>query len=295
VPLSFDFGLLGVGRCSESRQFAIVNNGGGTLTGSVSEACPDFEIVSGGGPYALSAGQSRAVEVRFCPQSVGVKNCTIETGNPACPDVTCTGTGEFVFLKMSFAPTGQGWCYSTNHPGIVRDGVLSLKQCANCLMELDDNPQSPCTPGGRAAISGQLVDSYFWPSQKELGDLLEEEGVDIDATTMEIRVTLEGYGSPPGVVRYLVGTENGGCRQVVSAPAAGGCDRHTMTVPGGCIRLGGRADLRVGKIADFFFGKASFTGITFEFVGWSPPLNGQRQERCLETAMASHAGEGGGK
>jgi hypothetical protein len=83
-----------VGQSSSTQSFSITNTGGGTLGGSVSEICPDFEITSGSGAYSLTAGQSVTVQVRFSPQSVGLKTCTIDTGTPCSIDVSCTGTGD---------------------------------------------------------------------------------------------------------------------------------------------------------------------------------------------------------
>jgi hypothetical protein len=89
-----DFGTIPAGESSAAQSFSIMNTGGGTLTGEVSAACPDFEIVAGGGAYALTAGQSVTVQVRFRPQSAGAKNCSVDTGTPCAQDVVCLGTGE---------------------------------------------------------------------------------------------------------------------------------------------------------------------------------------------------------
>ena len=73
--------------------FTIKNNGGGTVTGSVSESCSHYSIAIGDGPYSLGAGDSVVVTVRFEPTSSGTKTCTIETGAAICSDVPCEGTG----------------------------------------------------------------------------------------------------------------------------------------------------------------------------------------------------------
>jgi hypothetical protein len=92
-PTSLDFGTVCVGEYSD-RTFTITNTGGCILSGTISESCPDYSIVSGGGSYSLGAGQSRTVTVRFQPASTGLKTCTIETGNSICSDVSCSGTGD---------------------------------------------------------------------------------------------------------------------------------------------------------------------------------------------------------
>jgi hypothetical protein len=91
-PTSLDFGTVTLGD-SADLTFSISNTGGGTLSGTVSEACDDYYLV-GDLTYSLTSGQSKDFTVRFKPLSAGVKNCTIETGNETCADVSCTGTGE---------------------------------------------------------------------------------------------------------------------------------------------------------------------------------------------------------
>jgi hypothetical protein len=91
---SLAFGSVIVGE-SHDLTFKLTNTGGGTLAGTVSEACPDFEIV-GTVSYSLGAGDSATFTVRFSPASVGSKACTIETGASQCADLRCSGTGVAV-------------------------------------------------------------------------------------------------------------------------------------------------------------------------------------------------------
>jgi len=90
-PTSIDFGSVEIPGSKDST-FTIRNAGGGTLTGSVTESCTDYSIVSGGGAFSLAADESVVVTVRFEPASAGTKNCTIQTGTD-CSDVVCTGLG----------------------------------------------------------------------------------------------------------------------------------------------------------------------------------------------------------
>jgi parallel beta-helix repeat protein len=91
-PTSLNFSNIYIGH-SWDKTFTITNTGGGTLSGSVSEPCNDYSIVSGGGDYGLTASQSVVVTVRFAPTSVGTKTCSIETG-ASCAVVACTGVGD---------------------------------------------------------------------------------------------------------------------------------------------------------------------------------------------------------
>lgn len=90
-PSSIDFGSVQYNSSKDST-FTIKNTGGGTLTGSVTESCLEYSIVSGGGAFSLAAGESVVVTVRFEPTSAGLKNCTILTGTD-CANVSCTGLG----------------------------------------------------------------------------------------------------------------------------------------------------------------------------------------------------------
>ena len=86
---ALDFGVVAPGLTAD-RTFTITNTGGGTLSGAVSETCDEFSFVSGGGAYALSAGASRTVTVRFtAPAAPGPYACAVETGNALCSDVSC--------------------------------------------------------------------------------------------------------------------------------------------------------------------------------------------------------------
>jgi len=77
-PLDFDTVPVGA---SADRSFTVRNQGGQTLSGAASTSAP-FSIV-GGGSYALAAGQSQTVTVRFTPTATG----------PASGNVVCSGGG----------------------------------------------------------------------------------------------------------------------------------------------------------------------------------------------------------
>lgn len=75
------------------KSFTITNTCGDTLRGNVSESCDHCSIVSGQGSFFLAPCDTLTVTVRFAPTSSGVRECTIETGNSLCSDVSCTGEG----------------------------------------------------------------------------------------------------------------------------------------------------------------------------------------------------------
>jgi hypothetical protein len=73
--------------------FIVTNTGGDTLIGDISEVCDHYSVVAGGGPFSLAGSETLTVSVRFKPTSLGPHDCAIETGDPLCIDVGCTGTG----------------------------------------------------------------------------------------------------------------------------------------------------------------------------------------------------------
>ncbi len=90
-PETLDFGTVEVGD-SLTVAFTIRNSGYGLLSGTVSESCDPFSIVTGDGSFELGTNDSLVVEVRFTPTDVGDFACTIELGTEACTDVACTGS-----------------------------------------------------------------------------------------------------------------------------------------------------------------------------------------------------------
>jgi len=92
-PPSLDFGTVALGS-STDRNFTITNKGNVPLSGYVTESCPYYSIVSGGGAFTLDPDGSVEVTVRFEPTVVGTHVCTIELGDNVCNDVECSGTVE---------------------------------------------------------------------------------------------------------------------------------------------------------------------------------------------------------
>jgi|GEM_PF-2897911 len=74
-----------------TRTFTITNTGGGTLSGTVSESCDQFSVLSGA-TYSLSNGQSQTVTVQFLGTAPGGPfTCTLDTGGD-CVDVALTAS-----------------------------------------------------------------------------------------------------------------------------------------------------------------------------------------------------------
>jgi hypothetical protein len=104
---SLAFGSVEVGESSDL-SFKLTNTGGGTLAGTVSEACADFSIV-GNAAYSLAGGDTATIVVRFSPTSAGAKACTLATGASECAEVPCSGTGVATTPICQVSPTEFGF------------------------------------------------------------------------------------------------------------------------------------------------------------------------------------------
>ncbi len=89
-PDQLDFGQVEAYRDST---LVISNDGGGVVTGDVSESCDHFTVLAGGGPFSLGAGEQLAVTVRCEPTSGGTHACTLDIGLGGCADIPLTGLG----------------------------------------------------------------------------------------------------------------------------------------------------------------------------------------------------------
>jgi hypothetical protein len=99
-PTLLDFGSVEVGSYLD-KDFTIINTWGEPLSGSVSEACIPYSIVSGDGDFTLMPGESLAVTVRFSPMVIDSQICDVDAGpNSGCPVVRCTGKGAPIFCSF---------------------------------------------------------------------------------------------------------------------------------------------------------------------------------------------------
>jgi hypothetical protein len=105
TPQTLDFGTVGMGTTSDLG-FTITNTGTKPMIGAVLESCPEFDVVTGGGPYLLNPGEMHDVTVRFAPTTCGSKFCNVSVG---CSYVTCTGevSGESCEVVPSLLDFGQ--------------------------------------------------------------------------------------------------------------------------------------------------------------------------------------------
>jgi hypothetical protein len=91
-PATLDFDTVSIGSYLD-KVFTIKNLDTDTLRGFVEESCAHYSIFAGAGAFALGAGDSMQVTVRYAPTSDVTQQCIVRTGSVPCGLVTCTGTG----------------------------------------------------------------------------------------------------------------------------------------------------------------------------------------------------------
>ena len=210
--ISLDFGDVSEGN-NLDKTFAIDNIGCGPYTGTVSESCPDFSIVSGGGTYTIPEGGTHYVTVRFSPTSAGAKTCTIDSG---CANVFCQGNGVST-VQCSLAPPSIN--FGTVQIGSYRDTNVVV---------------------GNAGTTGTLNGTIVVPS----GGGCQSYSIVAGAGSY----SLGPGGSHIFTVRYApteCGTDNctisTGCLplQVAGEGIGGGCTVSTDSLDFGTLTVGG--------------------------------------------------------
>jgi uncharacterized delta-60 repeat protein len=125
TPLVHSFFNVRVEECSLPSSFTLWNVGGGTVTGTVSITGDDADeiiIASGGGDFSLDIGDTKAINVKFCPDSVGVKHATLCANGSNCNNVSTPMLGGgYINYSLTISSTGGG---SVTEPG---EGTQSYK------------------------------------------------------------------------------------------------------------------------------------------------------------------------
>ena len=127
-PTVLDFDTIFVGS-STNKTFMIKSSGDEILTGSVSESCLHYSIVSTvppDDPYVLAPNDSLMVTVRFAPSANGTHVCTIDTGDDLCSNVFCTGIG--IVQGMEDIPTLSEWGYIVLILSLVTISIFTLRR-----------------------------------------------------------------------------------------------------------------------------------------------------------------------
>jgi hypothetical protein len=168
-PSRLDFGSTAVGQ-TNTLSLAIRNAGNATL--SVSRVSSDnaaFTVVSPGVPFALTAGASLSVTLRFAPTTTGLQQATltIASNDPNRPGATValTGAGAGDAADVRIEATPASLDFGAVQAGQTRDLPLTVRALGNAPLNIAslavDNPRftvvSPATPftvgfGGSANV-----------------------------------------------------------------------------------------------------------------------------------------------
>jgi hypothetical protein len=124
---ALDFGTVQVGQTAQ-RTFKITNTGGGTLTGTVSESCPDYSV-AGVSTFNLGAGLAQTFTLRFTPGSEGLKACAVDMGT-ACAPISISGTGQMPTCEVSPARLDFG----TIPPGEIATLQFTIRNIGSGLL-----------------------------------------------------------------------------------------------------------------------------------------------------------------
>jgi hypothetical protein len=93
VPDSLAFGLHAIG-IVVTDTVVVTNTGTIPLDGAATLPPGPFTVITGGGDYTLTPGQSRQLVVAFAPSAVGAFSAVLDLGVDACVDVACQGAGR---------------------------------------------------------------------------------------------------------------------------------------------------------------------------------------------------------
>ncbi len=115
-----DFGSPAAG-AAVRRSFTISNGGGEVLNGAVSESCPNFSIVSGSGPFALAAGESRTVTVEYKSSTASADTCEIQLGTE------CGSIPAYTTLPPLCSVSPLNMNFGTINAGQYADRTLTIQ------------------------------------------------------------------------------------------------------------------------------------------------------------------------
>jgi len=121
---SLDFGAVAAAD-STFREVTVSNRGTGALLGNAQVSCPEYAIVSGGGPFSIPPGGSLTLRLRFHPAAEGTFPCDLDLGFPA-GRVALSGSG-------ALQTPGARWIVV---PDSLDFGVLAAGQTATRTFQL---------------------------------------------------------------------------------------------------------------------------------------------------------------
>jgi hypothetical protein len=280
-PPSLAFGLVDVGNAVD-QVFRITNIGGGLLEGDVTEACDDYSLIGGAGPFSLAAGEFVDVNVRFQPTSGGLKECTVETGTE-CADVPCTGTGVEEAPACQIVPPSLD--FGMVDVGSMSDQVFRITNVGGGLLtgDVSETCDHYSLIGGEGAFSlgaGEFVDVNVRFEPTSIG--LKECTVQTGTACADVPCTGTGTDDPP---ECLVEPSSLDFGSVNVGDAADQVFRITNV--GGSVLTGEVSEVcddfsLIGGAGPFSLGRGEFVDVNVRFA----PTSGGLKECTVLTGMA---------
>lgn len=140
-----------------SRNFTVTvtNVGGGTLSGTVTESCPDVTI-NGSASYSLGGGQSQQISFTFTGNTEGAVTCDLDFGSD-CDPVRVTASVAGVSFAQDILPQlNQGQSGSSGCLGSSCHSTWSYNQVVPGLVDLGtpSNSRILLKPSGSISHSG---------------------------------------------------------------------------------------------------------------------------------------------
>lgn len=135
---SLDFGTVAVS-ANATRSVTLTNSGTAVLSGSATISCAEYQLISGGGPFSITPGESRDIVIQFAPGAVGSFPCTLNHG-PNVPQISVLGVGAVQLpgaqcavlpdaIDFGYAPVGQAGADSFRifrNPATTFNNLLTL-------------------------------------------------------------------------------------------------------------------------------------------------------------------------
>ena len=208
TPTQLAFGSVEVGQ-TKDLTVSIQNTGQGTLSGDVDEgpifAQNGFVLVSGGGAYALTAGQSKVVTVRLAPGSVGMKASSLVISHNG----TNAGTPVTVDLSGSGVGAGGGTPAIAVDPSSLAFGDVVVGETKNLTLTMSNpgtgvlsgqvNPGPIFAQNGFVLVSGGGTFTLEPGEDREVVVRLAPESAGPKSSTLEITHNASGTASPVSV------------------------------------------------------------------------------------------------
>jgi predicted lipoprotein with Yx(FWY)xxD motif len=229
--------------------FTITNIGLGMLVGYVEESCGDFEIVSGGGSYGLTNGQSRVVTVRFQPDEAGAHNCAVETGMYLCSDVSVTGTAyacppdSVLYVDASAIGGNDGTSWADAFTDL-QDALYRAGLCGEVTeIWVAGGTYYPSKTGSKTASfalrSGLAIYGGFAGTETSLG----ERDLSANTTVLSGDLGTPGY-KPDNSYHVVTGSGANGTAVLDGFTITGGNAVVSPTSGGGMYSVGGSPTVR---------------------------------------------------